>query len=424
VRQNAQAIYSAENKQQIGGNKMDSFNLAMVFGPNLLKKHNHHAKPSAAQFAAQAFGSHLSKAAGGDMASHDKYHLIDDIDAVISVTKYLIENQAHIFSIDSYLHNELIESINKASPSDINSILIRKIISQIGITLLENGIVKQQQEEKPQHIGTTTTTTTTGDGQSTTLVDNESSSSSSYCSSTNELDRLLLPRPTRLMPTTTGPSKAATSYHHNQTIDFIDTHNNTRTSRTKLHKITNNFSNFHLDEPIGGGENLAAAPLPPPGSSNRIELRSFKPGRVSEPLCHQNSQPMLIHQLQQQQQQPQRHIIRNYSNDLLSRMRTQPLSSSDLKENQMHHVKYSGATTTTMTTSATTTPSPSSASLPSSILLMIQSQQSSNESVNVRRSHGNASNGQQQLANSNSVCSKYFEKSNRFNVVGEQETLV
>ena len=64
-------------------NRMDAFNLAMVFGPNLLKKN----KPS-----------HAISKLGGDHSS-DKYSLIDDIDSVISVTKYLIENHQFIFNV-------------------------------------------------------------------------------------------------------------------------------------------------------------------------------------------------------------------------------------------------------------------------------------------------------------------------------------
>jgi hypothetical protein len=74
------------------GNKMDAFNLAMVFGPNLLKKSN---KP------AQMTSSHgrLSDHFG---ASTDKYNMIDDIDSVISITKYLIENHNIIFNVSVF----------------------------------------------------------------------------------------------------------------------------------------------------------------------------------------------------------------------------------------------------------------------------------------------------------------------------------
>lgn len=74
IRQHSQPVFDADAKQ-IGGNKMDAFNLAMVFGPNLLKKH----KTSSSTPSAHELG-------------HDKFNLIDDIDAVISVTKFLIEN--------------------------------------------------------------------------------------------------------------------------------------------------------------------------------------------------------------------------------------------------------------------------------------------------------------------------------------------
>lgn len=77
VRKHSQPIMTAEGKQ-IGGNKMDAFNLAMVFGPNLLKK--------------STTGSSSSTSSSSSSSTQDKFNLIDDIDAVISVTKFLIEN--------------------------------------------------------------------------------------------------------------------------------------------------------------------------------------------------------------------------------------------------------------------------------------------------------------------------------------------
>lgn len=74
VRAHSQPVLAADGSTR-GGNKMDAFNLAMVFGPNLLKKH-------------KTSGS-------GEFASNsDKFNLIDDIDSVISITKFLIENHA------------------------------------------------------------------------------------------------------------------------------------------------------------------------------------------------------------------------------------------------------------------------------------------------------------------------------------------
>lgn len=66
---------------------MDSFNLAMVFGPNLLKKHK--------------LSSVSTNIKSNDFS--DKFNLIDDIDSVISVTKYLIENQDFIFTVSKIL---------------------------------------------------------------------------------------------------------------------------------------------------------------------------------------------------------------------------------------------------------------------------------------------------------------------------------
>lgn len=70
------------------GNKMDAFNLAMVFGPNLLKKHCGSGMISVRG---------ISSGKLNDMS--DKYNLIDDIDGVISVTKYLIEHQTELFHV-------------------------------------------------------------------------------------------------------------------------------------------------------------------------------------------------------------------------------------------------------------------------------------------------------------------------------------
>ena len=70
------------------GNKMDAFNLAMVFGPNLLKKHC-----GSGQISVRG----ISSGKLTDMS--DKYNLIDDIDAVISVTRYLIEHQNDLFHV-------------------------------------------------------------------------------------------------------------------------------------------------------------------------------------------------------------------------------------------------------------------------------------------------------------------------------------
>lgn len=74
----------SQSDKTIGGNKMDAFNLAMVFGPNLLKKYKL---------------SQISLNTKPNELQNDKYNIIDDIDSVISVTKYLIENQNIIFNV-------------------------------------------------------------------------------------------------------------------------------------------------------------------------------------------------------------------------------------------------------------------------------------------------------------------------------------
>lgn len=93
LRQHAQPVLGADG-QQIGGNKMDSFNLAMVFGPNLLKKHTNNATSTSSKSSASNSSASSSHHHHDVMSGADKFNLIDDIDAVISVTKYLIENNS------------------------------------------------------------------------------------------------------------------------------------------------------------------------------------------------------------------------------------------------------------------------------------------------------------------------------------------
>lgn len=247
----------------------------------------------------------------------------------------MIENHAQLFTLDAALHNELIQTLAKVEhPSEVNAILTRKIVGQVGIVLCGS---KQQQP-----------------------IGEESSSTSSYSSSSNELDRIMVKKPT----TTTMIKQPET--------DFIDAGLNTRTSRTKLHKITNNLNFTNVE-----------APVPP-----KIELiKSYK-------------------------QRP--------SDQFYNTRQSRP---NDVKENNSE--------------------------CPSSILLMIQSQSSTsnhrrlseqcnnqqqrvmNGGVvgNFKMSNGNNQQHQQQqnLLNSttaaNMICAKYFEK-NKFNVIGEQETLV
>ena len=57
---------------------MDSFNLAMVFGPNILQKR---------------------KQLNNKEFALDKNALVDDIEAVIAVTKFLIDNQSFMFHV-------------------------------------------------------------------------------------------------------------------------------------------------------------------------------------------------------------------------------------------------------------------------------------------------------------------------------------
>lgn len=85
-------------RQHSDVNRMDAFNLAMVFGPNLLKKHKLNNMPTSFK---SGNASHTSTSSMHGSAI-DKYNLIDDIDSVISATKYLIENQHLIFSVSHF----------------------------------------------------------------------------------------------------------------------------------------------------------------------------------------------------------------------------------------------------------------------------------------------------------------------------------
>ncbi len=83
------------------GNKMDSFNLAMVFGPNILRQVNNSSISSSNVI--NNTSRNMTNSKLNDMG-FDKYKLIDDIDSVISVTKYLIENQKKIFHVTLKLY--------------------------------------------------------------------------------------------------------------------------------------------------------------------------------------------------------------------------------------------------------------------------------------------------------------------------------
>lgn len=98
------------SSKQKTGNKMDSFNLAMIFGPNLLQKHRQNK----------------------DIYSIDKYSLVDDIESVISITKFLIENQSNLFIIDDKLHNQVLKKVNELNPNELDVILRKKYTNSIG----------------------------------------------------------------------------------------------------------------------------------------------------------------------------------------------------------------------------------------------------------------------------------------------------
>jgi len=246
VRKHSQPIMTAEGKQ-IGGNKMDAFNLAMVFGPNLLKK--------------STTGSSSSTSSSSSSSTQDKFNLIDDIDAVISVTKFLIENHTGLFTIDASLHNEIVQTISRSEHSaELNSILMRKLLGQIGVQIIrgDNNVIS---------------TTVNEDCSSA------SSSSCSYCDTT---------RP----PVMTQLNK-----------DFIDSAatltstkpglNGSRTSRTRLHKISSN------DAPPATKMELIKSYTANPNYS------TFNPRFYREETTANNPSSSILLMIQQQQQQKQ-----------------------------------------------------------------------------------------------------------------------
>lgn len=407
-----------QQQQHTGGNKMDAFNLAMVFGPNLLKKHNNHHKMSCGS----AFGSIKSK----HLSNYDKYNLIDDIDSVISITKYLIEHQNLLFTIDCYLHNELVGSINKICPTETNAIIIRKIISQIGIQIIGNEIVNNRNcynmensnlerltEQNINPIKSFNNRDSINSPSSTvptTLID-ESLSFSSYCSSTNELDRIL----TNMNKGSHNPvikcnNNTLTEHKPNETVEFIDNLTiNARTSRTKLHKITNNINNL--------------------GTYINDKNNEFTKVAYNKPM-HRVSEPFYI-------QNP--NIARKYSNYLLSMIKLNELKENsnctyNLIDPDYQSQHYNTEIHNQYNPNASQNPIVSINANPHSpMLLMIQSHQNPNtmNDIQLRGSYcsalntNNVQNSLQQT--STSVCSNFIDKttsSNRFNVIGEQETLV
>ena len=382
-----------ENETQTGGNKMDAFNLAMVFGPNLLKKH----KVSQTQ---SNNPNHLS----------DKYSLIDDIDSVISVTKYLIENQNSIFYIEAGLHNELIQTIDSVSPDEINAILTRKIVASIGVSV-ENNEMGSDSSGYDSSIKSNlaASTISTDNSDSGTLKrqfnDESSSATSTSCSYSN----------------------------------FIDTNPNLkRTSRTKLHKIANfgQTSSSNL-QPIS----FLSSPTHSPTRA------TSKPSKRVSSNAHESSKE---------------NVYKNFSNELYNNLNgieaqaaSKPrfvsnnpasVSSSSLllminnnSNSQSKHLAKTGANKYSVNDENVYSTSNQVQqqiikfnSKPAKSLLNLNSNDivnSGEQAASDRRQSASGAHGQQQPqfkiinANTIQICSKFYDKS-KFNIIGEQETLV
>jgi hypothetical protein len=362
---------SSPDKKTTTGNKMDAFNLAMVFGPNILKKHK--------------LGSNSSSSKLNDYAT-DKYNLIDDIDSVISCTKYLIENTNSLFYIESNLHNELIQTIQNLNPNELNAVLIRKLISLSGITKLE----------VPNLNGNNSDTS----GYSSSVK------SVSQLAKSNTDDSLVSPMNNII------PSK--NQYKPGDFIDYnLSKH---RTSRTKLHKIVDNFDYIHPKEtePI----HFVNSPSHSPESKTITNGNNKQAKRISSAiLCNQISKTFSNEIYNNQ-------IIESYLNNKTtvnksSNINNQASSSSLLlmiqssEKNQKSKQKAVEKLNQELLSKATKS-------------LSNLNQQQTNVLEKRRQSgQSNATASQCKVINSNAIqiCSKFYDKS-KYNIIGEQETLV
>jgi hypothetical protein len=334
----------------------------------------------------------------------DKYSLIDDIDSVISITKYLIENQDAIFFIDSELHNELIQTIDNVSESDVNSILTRKIHQSIGITLMKN-------------------TSTTSSLLNTPILSSDGSDeSSSYAKlNFNNVNSTL----TKQSSKNTLNSKTKL----NTNVDFIDSNREKRTSRTKLHKITSNFNsssnllqpihfvNSPSHSPISSSSNGSSSNQPQSKQLNETGTRKFSNDLYDEPDLN-SLHPIFCNQAS------------SSSSSLLLMIPTQA-NKNNIKK------------LTKSTKCRNLNPKASAKSLSN----LHENNNNSNSNNNIgsqsinqyltvpiqvperRQSIQTFTHQQQQYKciNSNTIqiCSKFYDKNNsNFNVIGEQETLV
>lgn len=356
---------SNSNKTEYTGNKMDSFNLAMVFGPNLLKKSVGNGQISARG---------LSSGKLNDYSS-DKYNLIDDIDSVISVTKYLIENQNDLFQIESSIHNELIETINNINPVEVNSILTRKQISSFGVSVLKN--------ETTEYLNITPTPS-----EPQSLASSPHSiqfSTNTSCSSVSSSNQLLSHN---LTPEQTE-SATNTKFLNYLNADFID--NNTKqftrqkVSRTKLHKIVDNFNYLNCVDNMPSRQqpiHFASSPTHSPINNKGVKkpsVRQLKKHSVESSMNHDKSSLLLMIQ-----------------NDQNSRPKVTNENKKSVSTKSM-----------------------------SNLTQISKNQTAGNETNTARRqSSSNLKNQYNMGGNSNSnTIHKFYDKT-KYNIIGEQETLV
>lgn len=370
------------------GNKMDSFNLAMVFGPNLLKKHCGNGNVSSRV---------ISNSKINDYSSD----LIDDIDSVISVTKFLIENQNEIFHIDSSLHNELIETINNINPIELNSILTRKQISAIGVTPMN--------EISPQSSNEYLNITPTPSG-SHSLVSSPHSiqfSTNTSCSSSDSSNSHRIPNSSSQYSQNSTPelqqNKRNAKFLNYLNADFIDNNiikqfTRQKNSKTKLHKIVDNFNYLNCAD-----QNQVVVNKPihfinsPNHSPINNKISSTKKSSVRQLKKHsvESSNQTSLLMIQDQN-------IRPNNNNVNSKIESlEKMCSGNNKK--------------------TSTKSMSNLSEISNRIII----KNSNESQTMRRQ--SSSNLKNQYKTDNSMNSntihKFYDKT-KYNIIGEQETLV
>lgn len=325
--------------------------------------------------------------------SVDKYSLIDDIDSVISITKYLIENQDSLFFIDANLHNELVQTIDNVSQSDVNSILVRKIQQAIGVTIIKSN------SNTPSLVSTPVISVGGEDSSDSKKNTLKKQSSQSRLQQSN------------------FKTKSSTGYSN---VDFIDSNREKRTSRTKLHKISSNFaSTSNLLQPI----NFINSPSHSPTSSssnqqskhfNETVSRKFSNELYDEPdlnslnpiFCNQASasSSSLLLMIPSQANRPNIKKLTKSTKCKQLNAKVSAKSLSNLNENNSNGVN---ADSTSANSNLLSAPSHGPPERRQSIQAFAQPKY---KCLNTNTIH---------------ICSKFYDKkSTNFNVIGEQETLV